>query len=199
MEKRQVQSGWLITLTSLGFFMAMMDSMIVTTASTAIKMDFHISVASLQWALNAYNVAIAAVLLVGVALGDRFGRRRIYNLGILVFTIGSILCALATQMPFLIIARIIEGAGASVMTPMSMAILTNAIPNEQRGKSLGIWSGIGGLALIVGPALGGLIVAELTWQWIFGLMFRLDLLLSYYQLIFYRKARGQLHLLIGWM
>ncbi|MGA3393573.1 MFS transporter [Lactiplantibacillus pentosus] len=167
MEKRQVHSGWLITLTSLGFFMAMMDSMIVTTASTAIKMDFHISVASLQWALNAYNVAIAAVLLVGVALGDRFGRRRVYNLGILVFTIGSILCALATQMPFLIIARIIEGAGASVMTPMSMAILTNAIPNEQRGKSLGIWSGIGGLALIVGPALGGLIVAELTWQWIF--------------------------------
>ena len=91
MENRQRQFGWLLALTSLGFFMAMMDSMIVTTASTAIKIDFDISEASLQWALNAYNVAIAATLLVGVALGDRFGRRRVYNLGILVFTLGSVL------------------------------------------------------------------------------------------------------------
>jgi len=157
----------ILILTSLGFFMSMMDSMIVTTASTAIRADFNISVSTLQWTLNAYNITIAAVLLVGVALGERFGRRKVYTLGILIFTLGSVLCALATNITMLVIARMIEGIGASVMTPMSMAILTNALPVEIRGKALGIWSGIGGLALIVGPSLGGLIVAKLAWQWIF--------------------------------
>jgi len=163
----KVRSRWVLVLTSLGFFMAMMDAMIVTTASTAIRTEFQISVSTLQWALNAYNITIAAVLLVGVSLGERWGRRRIYNWGILIFTIGSVCCALATSINWLIIARVIEGIGASVMTPMSMAILTNALPAKQRGRALGIWSGIGGLALIVGPSLGGFIVARLTWQWIF--------------------------------
>jgi len=158
---------WILGLTSLGFFMAMMDAMIVTTASTAIRTDFQISVGTLQWALNAYNITIAAILLVGVALGERWGRRRVYLWGILIFTIGSVFCALATNISWLILARIVEGLGASVMTPMSMAILTNAMPANQRGRALGIWSGIGGLALIVGPSLGGFIVAQLTWQWIF--------------------------------
>ncbi|MBL3530299.1 MFS transporter [Companilactobacillus zhachilii] len=167
MIKRQNNSSWILVLTSLGFFMSMMDSMIVTTASTAIRTDFHISVSTLQWAMNAYNITIAAVLLVGVSFGERFGRRKVYNLGILIFTIGSVLCALSTDITFLVFARVIEGIGASVMTPMSMAILTNALPISKRGKALGIWSGIGGLALIVGPSLGGLIVAKLTWQWIF--------------------------------
>jgi len=145
----------------------MMDSMIVTTASTAIRNDFHISVDTLQWAMNSYNITIAAVLLVGVSLGERLGRRKVYNLGILIFTVGSILCALSNNITFLIVARVVEGIGASVMTPMSMAILTNTLPVSERGKALGIWSGIGGLALIVGPSLGGFIVAKLAWQWIF--------------------------------
>jgi len=167
MAGKEISSRWVLLLTSLGFFMAMMDAMIVTTASTAIRNEFQISVSTLQWALNAYNITIAAVLLVGVSLGERFGRLRIYNLGILIFTIGSVLCALSNGIDWLILARIIEGLGASVMTPMSMAILTNALPTDQRGRALGIWSGIGGLALIVGPSLGGFIVAKLTWQWIF--------------------------------
>ncbi|CAJ1191241.1 Riboflavin transporter RibZ [Companilactobacillus paralimentarius] len=164
---RRISSTWILILTSLGFFMSMMDSMIVTTASTAIRTDFHISVNTLQWALNAYNITIGAVLLVGVSLGERIGRRKIYNIGIFVFTLGSVFCALSSNITVLIIARVIEGIGASVMTPMSMAILTHALPTSERGKALGIWSGIGGLALIVGPLLGGLIVAKLAWQWIF--------------------------------
>ncbi len=164
---KKVNSTWVLILTSLGIFLSMMDSMIVTTASTAIRNDFNITVSQLQWAINAYNITIAAVLLLGVSLGDRFGHRKVYNLGILVFVIGSILCALSNSINFLIVARIIEGIGASVITPMSMAILTSALPSEERGRALGIWSGIGGLALIVGPALGGFIVAKLMWQWIF--------------------------------
>ncbi|MGY3743613.1 MFS transporter [Leuconostoc inhae] len=167
MENKQFNSKWILILTSVGFFMSMMDSMIITTASTAIRTDFHISVSQLQWALNAYNITIAAVLLVGVSLGERIGRRHIYNIGMFIFTVGSIFCALSNNITMLIISRIVEGVGASVMTPMSMAILTNAIPASKRGKALGIWSGIGGLALIVGPSLGGLIVATLAWQWIF--------------------------------
>ncbi|KRO26911.1 major facilitator superfamily transporter permease [Lactiplantibacillus fabifermentans DSM 21115] len=167
METNGQRTIWILILTSLGFFMSMMDSMIVTTASTAIRTDFHISMTTLQWAMNAYNITIAAVLLVGVTLGERFGRRQIYNWGILIFTVGSIGCALAGNIQALVGARIIEGVGASVMTPMSMAILTHALPANRRGKALGIWSGIGGLALIVGPSLGGLIVARLAWPWIF--------------------------------
>lgn len=158
---------WILVLTSLGFFMAMMDAMIVTTAATAIRTDFHIPVSALQWALNAYNVTIAAVLLIGVSFGERYGRRKIYRWGLFIFTLGSVFCALAPNLPLLVAARIVEGVGASVMTPLSMAILTNALPIQQRGKALGIWSGIGGLALIIGPSLGGWLVATLTWPWIF--------------------------------
>ncbi|MQS88602.1 MFS transporter [Companilactobacillus mishanensis] len=166
-KSKQFNTTWILILTSLGFFMSMMDSMIVTTASTAIRTDLNISVNMLQWALNAYNITIGAVLLVGVSMGERIGRRRIYNIGIFIFTLGSVFCALSTNISLLVVSRIIEGIGASVMTPMSMAILTNSIPENERGKALGIWSGIGGLALIVGPSLGGFIVAKLAWQWIF--------------------------------
>lgn len=135
-KKERTNSAWILTLTSLGFFMSMMDSMIVTTASTAIRNDFGISVDTLQWALNAYNITIAAVLLVGVALGERLGRRKIYNWGLLVFTVGSILCALSGNITVLVIARIIEGVGASVMTPMSMAICLTLCQLPKEGKHL---------------------------------------------------------------
>ncbi|WP_338211160.1 MFS transporter [Lactiplantibacillus paraxiangfangensis] len=185
------QPKWVLSLTSLGFFMAMMDAMIVTTASTAIRTEFQISVRSLQWALNAYNITIAAVLLVGVTLGERWGRRRIYSLGLAVFTLGSVFCALATNINGLILARIVEGLGASVMTPMSMAILTNTVPASQRGRALGIWSGIGGLALIVGPSLGGLIVAQFTWQWIFWINVPIGLLAIFLSGRYLPESRGQ--------
>lgn len=177
MSERRISSTWVLILTSMGFFMSMMDSMIVTTASTAIRNDFKISVNALQWALNSYNITIAAVLLIGVTMGDRLGHRFIYNLGLFIFLIGSVFCALSTNITLLVISRIIEGVGASVITPMSMAILTASISPAQRGKALGIWSGIGGLALIIGPSLGGLIVAKLTWQWIFWINVPIGLLL----------------------
>jgi len=163
----------------------------VTTASTAIRTDFQISVKSLQWALNAYNITIAAVLLVGVALGERWGRRRIYNWGLLIFTIGSVFCALATTLDWLIVARIVEGLGASVMTPMSMAILTSTLPVEQHGRALGIWSGVGGLALIVGPSLGGLIVARLAWQWIFWINVPIGLLALALSSLYLPESHGK--------
>lgn len=158
---------WVLLITSFGFFMSMMDSMIVTTASTQIREDFNISINTLQWSLNSYNITLAAILILGVSLGEKFGRRLIFSIGILIFTMGSIFCALSTNIELFIISRVIQGIGGSVMTPLSMAILANSISNEQRGKALGIWSGIGGLALIIGPSLGGLIVSHFSWEWIF--------------------------------
>jgi drug resistance MFS transporter, drug:H+ antiporter-2 family len=147
--------------------MSMMDSMIVTTASTSIREDFHVTVGQLQWTLNAYNVSVAAFLLPGVALGNRIGHRRMYETGLLLFVLGSVSCALAPNLVLLVVSRICQGIGAAVMTPMSMAILSTAFPASERGKALGIWSGVGGLALIVGPALGGAIVSYFSWPWIF--------------------------------
>ena len=158
---------WVLALTSLGFFMAMMDSMIVTTASTSIRADFAISVSQLQWLLNAYNITIAALLLVGVAYGSAIGHRTMFIIGLMTFTLGSACCALSPTYAWLIASRIAQGVGASVMAPMSMAILSAAVPPERRGRALGICSGIGGLALIVGPSLGGVVVTALSWRWIF--------------------------------
>ncbi|MFT9277855.1 MAG: DHA2 family efflux MFS transporter permease subunit [Bifidobacterium sp.] len=167
LPSRNVSQEWLLALTSLGFFMAMMDSMIVTTASGAIGRQFGLDVVRLQWVLNAYNITIAALLLLGVAIGDRIGRRRTYILALGLFTLGSIACALSGSFAWLLAGRIVQGVGACAMTPMSMTILTSATPASKRGSALGIWSGVGGLALVVGPALGGLITASLSWQWIF--------------------------------
>lgn len=182
---------WIILITSIGFFMSMMDAMIVTTATTEIRKTFDIDINTLQWTLNAYNITIAAVLLVGVALGERLGRRKIYNLGIFIFTLGSILCALSNSIGLLIIARVIQAIGASVMTPMSMAILTHAVPKESRGKALGFWSGIGGLALIVGPPLGGIMVTQLSWHWIFWINVPIGLITIYLSLRYLPESKGR--------
>lgn len=191
MQDKKVNSKWILIFTSLGFFMSMMDSMIVTTATTAIRNDFQISLSSLQWSLNAYNITIAAVLLVGVSLGEKIGRKKIYLIGIFIFTVASVLCALSNNITSLIIFRIIQGIGASVMTPMSMAILTHALPESERGKALGIWSGVGGLALIIGPALGGVIVAILTWQWIFWINVPIGLLTIYFAQRVLPESKGK--------
>ena len=191
MQEKKVNSSAIIILTSLGFFMSMIDSMIVTTATTAIRNNFQISVNLLQWLLNIYNITIAALLLVGVSLGEKIGRKKVYLIGIAIFTIASIFCALSNNIIELIISRMIQAVGACVMTPMSMAILTHSLPANIRGKALGIWSGIGGLALIVGPVLGGFIVATLSWQWIFWINLPIGIITIYFSHILLPESKGK--------
>ncbi len=191
MQEKTVNSSAIIILTSLGFFMSMIDSMIVTTATTAIRNNFQISVNLLQWLLNIYNITIAALLLVGVSLGEKIGRKKVYLIGIAIFTIASIFCALSNNIIELIISRMIQAVGACVMTPMSMAILTHSLPANIRGKALGIWSGIGGLALIVGPVLGGFIVATLSWQWIFWINLPIGIITIYFAHILLPESKGK--------
>ncbi|OTQ58531.1 MFS transporter [Gilliamella sp. A7] len=191
MQEKKVNSSAIIILTSLGFFMSMIDSMIVTTATTAIRNNFQISVNLLQWLLNIYNITIAALLLVGVSLGEKIGRKKVYLIGIAIFTIASIFCALSNNIIELIISRMIQAVGACVMTPMSMAILTHSLPANIRGKALGIWSGIGGLALIVGPVLGGFIVATLSWQWIFWINLPIGIITIYFAHRLLPESKGK--------
>ena len=141
--------------------------------------------------LNIYNITIAALLLVGVSLGEKIGRKKVYLVGIAIFTIASIFCALSNNIIELIISRMIQAVGACVMTPMSMAILTHSLPANIRGKALGIWSGIGGLALIVGPVLGGFIVATLSWQWIFWINLPIGIITIYFAHILLPESKGK--------
>ena len=161
--------AWVLALTAVGSLMAMLDAMVVVTALSTIRRDLGASIEALEWILNAYNLSFAVLLLTGAALGDRFGRRHMFVVGIALFVAASVACALADNAATLIAARAVQGAGAALIMPLAMALLSASFPPAERGKALGIFSGITGLALIAGPVVGGAIAEGLTWQWIFWL------------------------------
>jgi EmrB/QacA subfamily drug resistance transporter len=147
--------------------MMALDSLVITTAFATIRADFSASVEMLQWAVNAFNLTFAVLLLSGAALADRFGRRRVFAAGIALFVAASAACALAGAAEALIAARAVQGAGAALVMPLAMAILGGAFAKEERARALGIFSGVTGCALIIGPAIGGFITESLGWRWIF--------------------------------
>lgn len=159
--------SWVLALTSLASFMVALDALVVTTALGAIRVDLGASLEALEWTVNAYNLAFAVLLLTGAALGERFGRRRMFALGVALFAAASIGCALAGGAGALIAARAAQGAGAALVMPLAMALLSAAFPREQRGRALGIFGGVTGLALIAGPLVGGAVAEGLAWPWIF--------------------------------
>lgn len=154
-------------LTGVAFFMVVLDGLVVITALPSIHRELGGNVATLQWAVNAYNMAFAAGIITAAALGDRFGRRRVYLIGLVIFTAASVACALAPSAGFLSAARTVQGLGAATITPLSLTILTSAFPSERRGAVIGIWSGIAGLGAIGGPLVGGAVTQGLSWHWIF--------------------------------
>jgi len=158
--------------------MVTLDNLVVTTALPVIRRDLHANLQQLEWTVNAYTLTFAVLLLTGAALGDRFGRRRIFSLGIALFTIGSAASALAQSPTALIIARAVQGGGAAMVTPLTLTILSAAVSKERRGVALGAWGGIGGLAVAVGPIVGGAIVQGISWQWIFWLNVPIGLALA---------------------
>jgi EmrB/QacA subfamily drug resistance transporter len=158
---------WVLGITSLASFMMALDALVITTAFATIRAEFGASVETLQWAVNAFNLTFAVLLLTGAALGDRFGRRKMFAAGIALFVLASAACALAGGAEALIAARAAQGAGAALVMPLAMAILSGAFGREERAKALGIFSGITGFALIIGPAIGGFITEGLGWRWVF--------------------------------
>src|ERR687888_967127 len=167
---------WTFAITSIALFMVTLDNLVVTTAIPVLRRDLHASLQSLEWTVNAYTLTFAVLLLTGAALGDRFGRRRMFVLGMGIFTIGSIAAALAPTIDALIAARALQGVGGAIVTPLTLTILSAAVPADKRGLALGAWGGIGGLAVAIGPLVGGAIVQGIAWQWIFWLNVPIGLL-----------------------
>ena len=158
---------WVVGLTSTAYFMVVLDSVVVITALPRMQRDLHVGVASLQWTVNAYGIAFAAGIITAAALGDRFGRRLVFNSGLALFTIASAACALAPNMAELIVARTVQGLGAAAVLPLSLTILTTAFPPERRGMIVGVYGGLAGLAVALGPIVGGAITEAIDWHWIF--------------------------------
>ena len=163
----RAEKNWVLGVTALASFMMALDAMIITTAFAAIRAEFGSPVETLQWTVNAFNLTFAVLLLTGAALGDRFGRRRMFAAGIALFVVASAACALAGNATALIAARALQGAGAALVMPLAMAILSGTFGREERARALGIFSSITGCALIIGPAIGGFITEHLGWRWVF--------------------------------
>jgi EmrB/QacA subfamily drug resistance transporter len=172
------QRTWVLALTSAAALMVALDALVVTTALSAIRVDLGASLAELEWTVNAYTLSLAVLLMTGAALGERFGRRRAFVAGIALFTAGSAACALAPGVGWLIAARVAQGAGAALVMPLALALLSAAYPPERRAAALGIFSGVTGLAVLGGPVVGGAITQGVAWQWIFWLNVPLGLVLA---------------------
>src|ERR687884_2115576 len=160
---------WTFALTSAALFMVVLDNLVVTTALPVIRHDLHASLQSLEWTVNAYPLSFAVLLLTGAALGDRFGRRRLFSIGMSIFTLASAAAALAPSASALIAARAAQGVGGAILTPLTLTILSASVPAERRGAALGAWGGVSGLAVALGPLVGGAVVEGISWQWIFWL------------------------------
>jgi EmrB/QacA subfamily drug resistance transporter len=181
---------WTFVITSLALFMVVLDNLVVSTALPVIRVDLGASLEELEWTVNAYTLTFAVLLLTGAALGDRFGRRRMFVIGLGLFTAASAAAALAPSMNALIAARAIQGIGGAIVTPLTLTILSDAFPKEKRGLALGAWSGIAGLAVASGPLVGGAVVDGISWQWIFWLNVPIGVLLAPLAFRFLRETYG---------
>ena len=169
--------GWTLAIVSIGLFMVVLDNLVVSVALPSIHRDLGASIQALEWTVNAYVLAYAVLLLTGAALGDRFGRRRMFIGGIALFTAASAAAALAPSTGLLIAARVVQGVGAAVVTPLTLTLLAGAFPAERRGIALGVWSAISGIAVALGPLVGGAVVQAISWQWIFWINVPIGLVL----------------------
>jgi EmrB/QacA subfamily drug resistance transporter len=168
---------WTFVITSVALFLATLDNLVVTTSLPVIRADLGASIEDLEWTVNAYTLSFAVFLLTGAALGDRFGRRRLFVIGLGIFTAASVAAALAPSAEALIVARAVQGLGGAIVTPLTLTILSAAVSPEKRGVALGAWGGIGGLAVASGPLVGGAVVEGISWQWIFWLNVPIGLVL----------------------
>jgi EmrB/QacA subfamily drug resistance transporter len=160
---------WTFAITSIALFMTTLDNLVVTTALPTMQRDLHASISGLEWTVNAYTLTFAVLLMLGAAVGDRLGRKRVFLAGLGIFTLGSAAAAMSPSIDWLIAARALQGVGGAIVTPLTLTILSDAVPAERRGLALGLWGGISGLGVALGPLVGGAVVEGLSWQWIFWL------------------------------
>src|SRR5271169_881034 len=163
------RTAWTFAITSTALFMASLDNLVVTTALPSIREHLHASLEGLQWTVNAYTLTFAVLLLTGATLGERYGRRRMFTIGLALFTAGSAAAALAPGIGALVTARAVQGVGAAFVIPLTLTLLSAAVSPQRRGLALGAWGAVGGLAIAIGPLVGGAVVEGASWQWIFWL------------------------------
>ena len=168
---------WTFAVTSIALFMVVLDNLVVSTALPVIRVDLGASIEQLEWIVNAYTLTFAVFLLTGAALGDRFGRKRLFMIGVGIFTVASASAALAPSTEWLIAARAFQGIGGAIVTPLTLTLLSAAVSADRRGVALGAWSGIAGFAVAMGPLVGGAVVQGISWQWIFWLNVPVGILL----------------------
>ncbi|MGN6408479.1 MAG: DHA2 family efflux MFS transporter permease subunit, partial [Curtobacterium sp.] len=163
-EKKPWPALWALVV---GFFMILVDSTIVSVATPTIAAKLDADINSVIWVTSAYLLAYAVPLLITGRLGDRFGPKVLYQTGLVVFTLSSLWCGLAGSIEMLIVARVVQGLGAAMMTPQTMAVITRIFPPQNRGAAMGLWGAVAGVASLVGPIVGGLLVDGFGWEWIF--------------------------------
>jgi EmrB/QacA subfamily drug resistance transporter len=158
---------WTLGAVAFGLFMIMLDNTVVNVALPSIQRDLGVGLSELQWIVTGYALTFAALMLTGGKLADHYGRRLVFVVGLVVFTLASLGCGLAESGEVLIGARVVQGAGAALMNPSTLSIISATFPPEQRGMAIGIWAGVSALALAIGPLVGGLLTDHLDWSWIF--------------------------------
>ncbi|TLS47360.1 MFS transporter [Streptomyces montanus] len=181
---------WALIATSLPMFMVSLDNLIVTNALPEIAQEFNVRQSELQWVMNGYVLAFAGLLLAGAALGDRFGRLRVFLTGVTLFTVSSIACAMADSVTTLVVARVFQGAGAAAILPVSLTLAVAAVSREQRNAAVGVWGGVNGLGIAVGPLAGGLVTEQIDWNWIFWINVPVGVLALPLALWAVRESRG---------
>jgi EmrB/QacA subfamily drug resistance transporter len=190
MQAPKPRTRWTLAIVSLALFMVVLDNLIVTVALPSIRKDLGASLQQLEWTVNAYTLAFAVTLIPGAAIGDRFGRKRTFLGGLALFTASSAAAALAPGAAELVAARAAQGVGGAIVAPLTLTLLAEAFPPERRGAALGIWSGISGMGIALGPLVGGAVVDGLSWQWIFWINVPLGVALLPLAAGFLRESRG---------
>jgi EmrB/QacA subfamily drug resistance transporter len=188
MESRR--SIWTLAIVSIALFMVTLDNLVVTNALVSIREDLGASLEELEWTVNAYTLSFAVFLLSAAALGDRLGRRLVFAVGIVIFSVASAAAALAPSTDALIAARALQGLGGAVIAPLSLTLLSEAFSSDRRGLAIGIWSGVSGLGVALGPVVGGAVVESFSWQWIFWLNVPIGLALAPASLRILAESRG---------
>jgi EmrB/QacA subfamily drug resistance transporter len=184
------RNGWTLGIVSVALFMVVLDNLVVSVALPTIHRDLGASIQSLEWTVNAYVLAYAVLLLTGAALGDRFGRKRMFIAGLSLFTLASAGAALAPSTGLLVAARAVQGAGAAAVTPLTLTLLAEAFPSERRGMAIGVWSGISGIAVAIGPLVGGAVVQGISWHWIFWINVPIGIVMAPLSMRWLKESKG---------
>lgn len=182
--------NWVLVITSIASMMVVLDSLVVATALTAIRTDLGASITELEWTVNGYGLSFAVLLMTAAAAGDRWGRRRVFVAGVTVFAVASLVCAVAPDVETLIAGRVVQGAGAAFITPLTLALLGAAFPPDLRPRALGVFASVSGVAVSLGPLLGGAVVEGISWPWIFWINVPLGLVLCHLALTRIEESHG---------